>query len=237
MFSFAGLLRSCYTYCPLAPMKPHHRSATACNSANVDTNLQQTFSVEESLSSFRLAWNKALRGDVSALSTCMPGGLKWSNPVLQGSTEKDFKDAISQFAGFFVEPTVQFFETRIIDDTTISVNYQLSFWYPVPWRPRIIIPGKVTLKARAPNFAEIVNVVENWDISLADVFLKQALPRFWDFWHSFTSPTPEYPPVKILGADGKVQLVELPETLVIEIQWTGLAEFPVRILKLCLFDV
>jgi len=218
-------LRSCYTYYHWAPQCP--RVVTTAIRSAIDPNNLKTGTIEENLSTFRLAWKKALSGDASGLSSIMTEGLKWSNPVLQGASEKEFKEALGQFGGFFSEPSVQFFDRKLIDSNSMTINYQLSFWYPSPWRPRIIIPGKVTLKSRSADFKEITEVTETWDISLSEIFFNQCLPRFWDLWHSFSSPTPEYPPVKVLGTEGKVQFLELPETLVIDVQWSGLAQFPV----------
>ena len=54
-----------------------------------------------------------------------------------------------------------------------------------------------------------------------DIFFKQLLPRWWDIWHIFSNPTPEYPPIKKIGSYRNIQLFEYPQSLYIETRWRG----------------
>lgn len=188
------------------------------------TELASSASQQEPLlSSLRLAWIEALQnGELTEMNKLM-SPIKWTSPVA-GKTEEEIKDSARQFSEFFSEPNVMFFGTKDIDDSTFTTRFQLSFWYPTPWRPRIIIPGELIVKKDGKD--RILSVEEKWDLSLADIFAQQMLPRFWDMWHSFSSPTPEYPPIKTLGTAGKVKFEEMPETMVIDIVWQGLASLP-----------
>ena len=175
------------------------------------------------LSSLRNAWLDALQsGELTQMQNLM-SPIKWQSPVV-GNAESDIKEAVKQFSDFFSEPNVVFFHTKQLDSTTSTTRFQLSFWYPTPWRPRIIIPGELIVKRDGDS--RVLSVEEKWDLSLLDIFIKQMLPRFWDVWHSFSSPTPEYPPIKCIGSAGKVSFVEMPETLVIDVVWKGLASLP-----------
>ena len=187
------------------------------NIATVDS------SQEPLVSSIRDAWIDALQnGELTELQKLM-SPIKWTNPIV-GDKESDVREAAKQFSEFFPEPNVMFFHTKYVDDNTFITRFQLSFWYPSPWRPRIIIPGELVV--RKDSDMKIISIEEKWDLSLSDIFTKQMLPRFWDVWHSFSSPSPEYPPIKTLGSFGKVEFVEMPETVVIDVIWKGLANLP-----------
>ena len=95
----------------------------------------------------------------------------------------------------------------------------------LPWRPRIIVPGRVTLTADADN-TSILSVVEEWEVTIPQIIAKQALPRLWDIWHIFSTPCPEFAPSKVLGREGRVSFVEMPPSIALEATWTGPAKYP-----------
>lgn len=171
------------------------------------------------------ALRQALRGESQTLLdelSAQPGS-KWDNPFVGSFIE--LKKCLSEFSGFFSEPSLVVFGTKLLSPQRVELEYQLSFWYPSLWRPRIIIPAKAVI-ALNEDSTKFTSVVESWEPSLLQLFLEQFLPRFWDIWHQFTSTVPEYPPVRKLGSVGKVSLVELPPSLVFEARWTGLAKYP-----------
>lgn len=170
------------------------------------------------LNRFREAWTLCLQGNLENLKELMPNGINWRNPLVSGP---DIKEGFSQFANFFQEPVLIFFdEKKLSGKNAYEIEYQLSFWYPMPWKPRIIIPGKAIV-AISQNQMYIDSVLEEWDITIWDIFLKQFPPRFWDFWHAFSSPTPEYPPFKLIGSAGKVDFIMTSPTIAAEILWSA----------------
>ena len=170
------------------------------------------------------AWRKGLQGDQILLNTLVKPSTRWENPFV--ATGKELSEGLAQFSSFFGEPSLTVF--HVISKNSprqIEISYHLSFWYPVGWRPRIIIPGKA-LVTISEDLRSIQSVSESWDVSIADIALKQFLPRWWDVLHVFSSPSPEYPPIKTIGNVGKVNFIELPETVVVEVRWSGSPKYP-----------
>eukprot|EP01041_Mallomonas_annulata_P003813 gene3813-7595_t len=169
-------------------------------------------------------WIEGLsKGSSPQLEAMMTDNTIWDNPYV--STAPQLREGFQKFAEFFDEPALIFFNSSISGKNQLKIEYQISFWYPAPWRPRIIIPATAIITTN-PDFTNIISVKEKWDVTVPDIFLKQFLPRLWDVWHVFCSPSPEYPPTKLLGSSGKVSFVEVPRTVAVEATWTGLAKFP-----------
>ena len=169
------------------------------------------------------AWRNGLQGDQILLNTMVKPSTRWENPFV--ATGKELIEGLIQFSGFFGEPSLTVFNVISKSSRQIEISYHLSFWYPVGWRPRIIIPGKA-LVTISDDLRSIQSVQESWDVSVTDIALKQFLPRWWDVLHVFSSPSPEYPPIKTIASVGKVNFVELPKTVVVEVRWSGSAKFP-----------
>ena len=179
------------------------------------------------------AVRSALQGDFKQLDAITGAGAQWDSPV--AGNLADLKSGLTQFASFFQDPVLTVYGARSISSppaqqssSLIEIEYQLSFWWPLPWRPRINIPAKAVITLDTSTAANniVSSVVEKWQPSLLDIFFKQVVPRAWDVWHLFSSPVPEFPPLKELGRVGKVTMVEVPPTLVYEARWTGLAKYP-----------
>lgn len=111
-----------------------------------------------------------------------------------------------------------------IDSNKIKINYQLSFWYPIFWKPRIIIPIETFITTSSDN-KYIVSVKDKWEFSVFDIIRNQFIPRLWDIWHIIQTPVPEYPPIRTLTS-GKVSFVEMPQTICIETKCVGLNKYP-----------
>ena len=137
----------------------------------------------------------------------------------------EMKKGMAQFSDFFSEQALTVFKIVETSPRQYKVYYQISFWYPILWRPRIIIPGTALIQL-SPNGSSISSIQETWDISITDIFLKQLPVRFWDLWNSFSTPSPEYPPMRTLAQVGKVSFVEMPQTVAMEIRWSGPAKYP-----------
>ena len=174
--------------------------------------------------SFIEAWREGLKGNQINLKNILSPKATWENPFV--STTTDLMDGLAQFSSFFDEPSLTIFKvTPVGTGNQVEIEYHLSFWYPMAWRPRIIIPAKATV-TMSNDFSSVLAVQEKWEVSMLNVFMKQLLPRFWDVWHVFCSPSPEYPPINDIQKVGKVTFVELPQTVCMEVRWTGSSKYP-----------
>jgi len=193
----------------------------------INPSINDNSRLDKLISEFRINLQNSLRGNHSDLLNSFSTDLNWENPILQTNKRTEINETLIQFSNFFLEPSVIFFDTQYKADDTVEIMYQLSFWYPMPWRPRIIIPGKLELKFD-PNRQLILHIKEKWDISIQEIFTRQLPPRFWDLYHSFSSLSPETLPAKSISKFEKVEIIELPETIALEIIWTAASKFPVK---------
>eukprot|EP01038_Epipyxis_sp_PR26KG_P010024 gene10024-13480_t len=177
---------------------------------------------ERFISLFQQILNKETNFNSENFSYLINENCKWENPIVSNLNE--LKEGVNQFFGFFESPSLTVYDTVKISSNQVKISYQLSFWYPLPWRPRIIIPSSAIITYDSKN-EKIVNISEIWELSLTDIFFK-LWPRWWDAWHVFSTPSPEYPPVKQIGSLGAVSFVELPQTVALEVRWSGAAKFP-----------
>lgn len=182
---------------------------------------------------FISAWRDAIKGDQSKLLSLIPAtstatSIKWDNPFASNAAE--LSEGLKQYSSYFGEPSLTVFGTKTlpVSDasalTTFEVDYHISFWYPMPWRPRVIIPGKAIVKMSLDG-RSIVSVEEKWELSVKDILSKGILPRWWDLWHVFSTPIPEYPPIKLIANVGEVAFREMPPTVALEARWSGLAKY------------
>lgn len=174
------------------------------------------------LNRFITSYRAALEGNQQPLDQLIQPTTQWDSPV--AATLIETRKSLTQFSGFFQEPALTVFQQTQLSTNKYKLNYHLSFWYPMLWRPRIIIPASCIIEFSSDN--KLVSVQETWEISLFDILLKQLPPRFWDLWNSLSTPTPEYPPIKHLSSVGKVSFLEMPQTLAIEIKWAAPSKYP-----------
>ena len=177
---------------------------------------------ESFVSSLRLVLNKKLT--FASLTEYLTPSCTWINPFI--STLSEASEEIEKFSNFFNDTNIIVFSQRMIREDTIEINYQLSCWYPLPWRPRIIIPAVAELKISfLDGKPAISSITEKWEVSPLDILFKQIPPRWWDLWHIFSSPSPEYPPIQtIKKVRNNVQVRVLPQTVFMEVQWSGAAK-------------
>jgi hypothetical protein len=96
-----------------------------------------------------------------------------------------FKDPLNEFRGveryrlmigfiktWFIDTQMDVHDMQRVGDT-IETLWTLSFNAPVPWKPRIAIPGKSELKLNAEEL--IVSHIDYWNCSRLDV-VKQLWP-------------------------------------------------------------
>jgi hypothetical protein len=96
-----------------------------------------------------------------------------------------FKDPLNEFRGldryrqtigfintWFGDPKMDLHDIHR-DNNTIKTRWTLNWTTPLPWRPRIAIPGWSELKLNEDEL--IVSHIDYWDCSILDV-LKQHVP-------------------------------------------------------------
>lgn len=96
-----------------------------------------------------------------------------------------FKDPLNEFRGrdryqqtigfintWFGDPKMDLHDIHR-DNNTIKTRWTLNWTTPLPWRPRVAIPGWSELKLNADEL--IVSHIDYWDCSILDV-LKQHVP-------------------------------------------------------------
>lgn len=182
------------------------------NKINIDKPLESSSSSSSPLSppispisplldttnKFISAWRNGLQGNQIDLKEIIDKKIKWENPFVTNSNE--LMEGLSQFSSFFSEPSLTVFNIKLSETNInqVEISYYLSFWYPMAWKPRIIIPSTAIITLNNEQ-NKVISVHEKWEISMGEVFTKQLLPRFWDIWHCFCSPSPEYPPIKTIS--------------------------------------
>ncbi len=173
---------------------------------------------------FAIACSMALNGNQANLQQLVQSPeIKWDNPYTSSATE--VFGALKQFKDFFLYPKLVIFQYLKESDNSFSMEYQLSFTYPIFWRPRIVIPGKIFVKLNNDH-SKAVDIVEKWEISVGDIIMKQFFPRLWDMWHLLQSPVPEYPPIRQLTKIRDVSFSVLPQTICMEVIWRGSSNYP-----------
>ncbi|MEB3831468.1 DUF2358 domain-containing protein [Phormidium sp. CCY1219] len=98
-----------------------------------------------------------------------------------------FKDPMNEFRGRDrYEQTIEFISKWFKDvqmdlhdirrrDNTIETRWTLHWTAPVPWEPRISIPGTSELKLNRES--QIISHIDYWDISRLDVLKQLFFPR------------------------------------------------------------
>jgi hypothetical protein len=98
-----------------------------------------------------------------------------------------FKDPMNEFRGRDrYEQTIEFISKWFKDvqmdlhdirrrDNTIETRWTLHWTAPVPWEPRISIPGTSALKLNGES--QVISHIDYWDISRLDVLKQLFFPR------------------------------------------------------------
>lgn len=95
----------------------------------------------------------------------------FKDPLNQFHGIERYKQMISFINGWFGEPKLDLHKISLSGDT-IETRWILSWTTPLPWKPRISIPGWSELKLNAEGL--ITSHIDYWDCSRLDV-LKQHL--------------------------------------------------------------
>ncbi|KAJ1425783.1 hypothetical protein B484DRAFT_431992 [Ochromonadaceae sp. CCMP2298] len=208
---------------PLSPSPPslspeQSSDASSAESSSSDAASSRLLAASDELIS---ALQASLEGRETDLDRLLEAGCGWQNSFV--GSRKELEEGVDKFANFFSDAAITVFDRKILASNQVQLSYQISFWYPLPWRPRVIVPSTAVVTF-GPDM-RVASVEEKWEVSLLEVFLKQILPRWWDVWHVFSSPSPEYPPIRQIAKVGKVSILQLPESVFAESRWQGSAKY------------
>eukprot|EP01035_Chromulina_nebulosa_P025045 gene25045-32651_t len=151
-----------------------NESATIITQQSIDklTHLsKENLSDNNPLSELSLSFIKELekvlnrKVDFATLNEFTTDICSWINPFI--SNIKEAAEEINKFSNFFSDTRIVVFNQRVVSPDTVEIDYQLSFWYPLPWRPRIIIPSVATIKfdrSVTDNKLRISSITEKWEV-------------------------------------------------------------------------
>lgn len=151
-----------------------NESATIITQQSIDklTHLsKESLSDNNPLSELSLSFIKELekvlnrKVDFATLNEFTTDICSWINPFI--SNIKEAAEEINKFSNFFSDTRIVVFNQRVVSPDTVEIDYQLSFWYPLPWRPRIIIPSVATIKfdrSVTDNKLRISSITEKWEV-------------------------------------------------------------------------
>lgn len=177
--------------------------------------------------SFCKLWKSFMQGTSDEIITNY-SSIRLETPLF--TTFHDFHDRMKGFINFIRQPNFTVFKyhkSDVVNDFRgfdFFIEYQWSFYYPNPWNSRIICPGTMIISLNDKGTIE--SVKDDWKFSIFELFQKQYIPRFWDIWHIFSSPCPEYPPMKQIKQLGNVEILEIQSSLVCDVSWSGLYKYP-----------
>lgn len=213
---------TCYVRSPLVHRRSNYESIIAAASTVTEEDKYDKIKIFSE--NFATACSMALNGDQANLQKLVQSPeINWNNPYTSSASE--VFGALKQIKDFFLDPKLVIFQYLKDSDNSFSMEYQLSFTYPIFWRPRLIIPGKIFVKLDNDH-SKAVDIVEKWEISVGDIIMKQFFPRLWDMWHLLQSPVPEYPPIRQLTKIRDVSFSILPQTVCMEVIWKGSSNYP-----------
>lgn len=98
----------------------------------------------------------------------------FKDPLNQFHGIERYKQMISFINGWFGEPKLDLHKISLSGDT-IETRWTLSWTTPLPWKPRISIPGWSELKLNAEGL--ITSHIDYWDCSRLDVLKQHLFPQ------------------------------------------------------------
>jgi hypothetical protein len=110
-----------------------------------------------------------LRFPIDQTYTIYAKDVFFKDPLNQFRGVERYKQMISFIKNWFYEPKMELHEISRSEDT-IKTRWTLYWTTPLPWRPRIAIPGWSELKLNSDDV--IISHIDYWDCSPLDV-LKQ----------------------------------------------------------------
>ena len=85
-----------------------------------------------------------------------------------------YKQNINLIATWFEDIELEISDIRQVEDT-IQSKWTLYMNSPLPWKPRLAIPGTSELKLNSDNL--IISHIDYWDISTFDVLKQNIFPQ------------------------------------------------------------
>lgn len=213
---------------PSSPCNKHRLfSTTETTTTQVDTSSLRQSAERHVVDQFVTSFQSAVQSrDPSSVQSLLQKDAIWSNPKIGMVEQANFAKSFLELHDLGDNPSMQVFETKELSSKgEFSLSLQWSSTMKLPWKPRVIVPCNMKLYVN-PQTMLISRIEEKWDLTVLEIAVKQVSPRLWDLWHVYSSPQPEYPPISTLGKAGQVKLLELPETILFEIDWRGLAKYP-----------
>ncbi len=85
-----------------------------------------------------------------------------------------YKQMINLIATWFIEPQMDLHEIQLVDNT-INTQWTLSWNTPLPWKPRIAIPGRSELELNTAGL--IASHIDYWHCSRFSVLKQHLFPH------------------------------------------------------------
>lgn len=129
----------------------------------------------------------------NALASILTSDVLWSTPLFDTSSFDQLCDALQQFFSFFEEPTITIYSAdhaQSPDDSSFSIEWTISFLYPLPWRPRVSLSGTSVVQTVDNTGEQVSSITDKWYVSLFGIF-RQALPRLTDLLWLWPAPHAE----------------------------------------------
>lgn len=129
-------------------------------------------------------------GVVSLLKPVLAPDVEWSTPLFIVRSVEDVADNIGSLISFVESPRITVVnEFRSDNDSpTTKLEWNFSFVYPLPWRPRISFTGSSHLAYSMSN--SVTAIRDSWNRSPWTV-IRQALPKLNDVVWLWPSPHAE----------------------------------------------
>ncbi|KAA8498168.1 hypothetical protein FVE85_5753 [Porphyridium purpureum] len=145
-------------------------------------------------------------GDVPAaeagLARVLEQRLAWSSPIFDLKSAGQFFLELDKIRTFLVKPKLSVYNVRVLDDdldaasnanaenVTVSYSWTFSGFWPIFWRPRIVLSGEAKAVVDMQKKC-VMSIVDSWNITLPRL-LRQIVPRLGDLYWFFAFPPAEW---------------------------------------------
>lgn len=97
----------------------------------------------------------------------------FKDPLNEFRGVKRYQEMINFISTWFQDLKMDLHDIRLSGDT-IDTEWTLNWTTPVPWKPRIAIPGRSELKLNEDQL--IISHIDYWDCSRLDVIKQHLFP-------------------------------------------------------------
>jgi len=138
--------------------------------------------------------------------------LVWDNPLFTANSSEKAISELKKFKNFFLKTRFECTQVAGASESdsssTCFVSWTISGFWPVPWRPRVVVSGvsRVTVSEKKVSI-----VRDEWNISPLKL-LRQGIPRFGDIIWLYGSPHAEWTTenYKTIRSTSNYRVVEVP---------------------------